>query len=63
MPQGPTAEIKDGTLTIKLPVHTPVVSSTGKTCSIAGTGGFTLATTDPATGKPVKISVNTTTPR
>ena len=51
------ATIKDGILTLKIPVHAPTPSKSGKTFSIATSGG-NKATSATVEGQPVIIGLN-----
>ena len=51
-------ELQGTNLVITIPTHDPQISSTGKTMSVAGTGGF-KATTVFIDGKMLMVSVNT----
>lgn len=52
-----TAEIKDGMLIVSIPMTTPTPSASGKTLSVASSGG-NKATTVQVNGKPVIIGLN-----
>ena len=52
-----TATIKNNVLIIEIPIYAPRPSSTGKTLSVASSGG-NITTTATVNGKPVIIGLN-----
>jgi hypothetical protein len=52
-----TATIQNGILTIQIPIHAPTPSKSGKTFSVATSGG-NKATTCKVEGQPVVIGLN-----
>jgi hypothetical protein len=52
-----TATIENNVLTIKIPMTDPRPSSTGKTLSVASSGG-NIVTTATVCGKPVIVGLN-----
>jgi hypothetical protein len=52
-----TAVIEKGELVIRVPLHDPRPSTSGKTLLVASSGG-TVTTSAMVQGKPIKIGVN-----
>jgi hypothetical protein len=51
------ASIKNNTLILEIPLQAPRPSSTGKTLTVASTGGFTKTDAE-VNGKTVSVSLN-----